>query len=121
MFRTFIKVGAGFLVTVVLFLFAPTLIAGQRLLVEFVDRVSAFDTDRWTRYIRDGHHGLEVEGDGDTDLDCFVEDMSGRRLGSDTDLTDHCIVTWHQSEGQRVSFRIKNLGDVYNEYEFRLW
>jgi hypothetical protein len=122
MFRTFTKIVAGFLVVVTLILAAPGLtVAGQSPRFQFVDRVSAFDTDQWTRFVRAGYHRLEIEGDGDTDLDCFVIDNSGRTLGSDTDRTDYCIVTWNQETDQRVSVRIRNLGRVYNEYEFRLW
>jgi hypothetical protein len=34
---------------------------------------------------------------------------------------DYCVVTWYQSTDRRVSFRIENLGSVYNRYVFRLW
>lgn len=122
MVSTLKKVGVGFLVFSALSLVTPALTAaGQSLLVRVVDRVLAFETDRWTQFVPAGSHRLEVEGDGDTDLDCFVVDSRGRVLGSDTDSTDYCVVTWYQYTGQRVSVRIENLGRVYNQYELRLW
>ena len=120
MFRTITKIVGGFLVAVAL-LGVPAITAGQSLLARFTDQVSAFHADRWTRFVSPGYHQLEVEGDGDTDLDCYVENSAGQVLGSDTDSTDYCIVRWYQSRGHQVSFRIENLGDVYNRYEFRLW
>jgi hypothetical protein len=122
MFRTLTKSVAGFLVTAALVASAPAVsAAGQYLVLHFVDRVNAFDTDGWTHYVRAGYHRLEVEGDGDTDLDCVVVDQFGNTLGSDRDATDYCIVTWYQTTDRQVSFRIENLGRVYNRYEFRLW
>jgi hypothetical protein len=107
------------LVTAVIAVFALEA-AAQGWFLRFVDRAEAFGTDAWTQYVPAGRHRLEIEGDGDTDLDCFVFDSSGRLLGADDDATDYCIVTWYQSRGARLDFRIENLGRVYNRYEFRL-
>ena len=122
MFRTVRKL-AGFVFVVLLLVASASAssAAGRGMLLRFVDRVAAFGSDRWVHAVEAGYHRLEVEGDGDTDLDCFVRDRSGGLLGSDTDGTDYCIVTWYQSSDMQVSFRIDNLGRVYNRYEFRLW
>ena len=122
MCNTLTKSVVGFLVAAVLAVSAPAIsAAGTYLVVHFVDRVNAFDTDGWTHYVRAGYHRLEVEGDGDTDLDCVVVDQFGNTLGSDTDETDYCVIAWYQSTDRQVSFRIRNLGSVYNRYEFSLW
>jgi hypothetical protein len=84
------------------------------------DRVLAFDTDVWTLWAPAGSSRVEVDGDGDTDLDCFVYDRFGRLLGYDDDLTDFCIVSFRQGTSGNVRLEIKNLGGVYNEYELRL-
>ncbi|MGH8636154.1 MAG: hypothetical protein ACREUZ_03370 [Burkholderiales bacterium] len=94
--------------------------AAQGWFLRFMERAEAFSSDRWSQYVSAGYHRLEVEGDGDTDLDCFVFDSAGNLLGADRDGTDYCIVTWYQTRGDRLVFRISNLGDVYNRYEFRL-
>jgi hypothetical protein len=80
------------------------------------DRVEAYSTDRWTLWARGGTNLVEVIGDGDTDLDCYVYDRFGNFLGSDTDYTDHCIVRVHNPSAGNLVIRIENLGGVYNEY-----
>jgi hypothetical protein len=122
MFRK-VRQFAGFVFLVLLLVASASAIhaAGRSLILRFVDRVAAFASDRWTHPIAAGYHRLEVEGTGVTDLDCFVSDRFGNLLGADTDDTDYCIVAWYQSDDLQVSFRIDNLGHVYNRYEFRLW
>jgi hypothetical protein len=92
----------------------------QGLLLRFTDTVRAYGTDEWTHFVEAGYHRLEVEGDRDTDLDCWIYDRNGNLIGSDTDRTDFCIIRWYQARGTRLDFRIENLGGVYNRYEFRL-
>lgn len=122
MFRTLTRSVVAFVFVAALTVSAPAIsAAGQYLVLNFVDTVSAFSTDGWTHYVRAGYHRLEVQGDRDTDLDCVVVDQFGNTLGSDRDETDYCIVTWHQSTDRQVSFHIENLGPVYNRYAFRLW
>ena len=84
-------------------------------LVRF-DRVEANSTDRWTVWAPAGSSLVEVVGDGDTDLDCYVYDRFGNLLGSDDDSTDHCIVWVNNPSSGNLTIRIKNLGRVYNEY-----
>ncbi|MGH9371598.1 MAG: hypothetical protein ACRD15_08725 [Vicinamibacterales bacterium] len=121
MFRT-LRQSAAILVTTVVTLgiVAFDATAQGRFLLHFTDVVEANDAVGWTHYVRAGYHRLEVEGDGDTDLDCWVFGRAGNLMGSDTDGTDYCIVTWYQSRGEQLEFRIANLGNVYNRYVFRL-
>ena len=81
------------------------------------DRVLAFDTDIWRVWAGAGQRHVRVNGDGDTDLDCWVYDRFGNLLGSDTDATDLCIVRFHNPQAGDLTIRIRNLGDVYNAYE----
>jgi len=77
--------------------------------------VDAFDTDIWTFWATSSSR-VVVDGDGDTDLDCFVYDRFGMLLGSDTDATDYCIVDIYQRTSGNIRVRIENLGAVYNQY-----
>lgn len=67
---------------------------------------------------------LEVHGDGDTDLDFWVYDPSGREVHSDTDGTDITFATLSsgRSYGSCADFslRIHNFGSVYNQVEIKL-
>jgi hypothetical protein len=92
----------------------------QAWLLQFTSAVRAHSAVEWTHFVGAGYHRLEVEGDNDTDLDCWVSDRNGNLLGSDTDGTDYCVIGWYQPTGKRLVFRIENLGGVYNRYEFRL-
>ena len=94
--------------------------SAQALLLNFRDAVRAYDTDEWTQFVGAGNHLLEVIGDTDTDLDCWVTTSNGTLLGSDDDSTDHCIIRWYQPYGTRLTFHIENLGGVYNRYHFML-
>lgn len=82
-------------------------------------RVEAFDTDVWTVWAGRSAR-VEVEGDGDTDLDCYVYDLRGQLLGYDDDRTDFCIVDLDRAVSGNVKVHIKNLGTVYNRYELRV-
>ena len=55
-----------------------------------------------------------VEGDGDTDLDCWLYDAAGRLVSSDTDLTDVCVLPAPGIGTHQVV--IRNFGNVYNDY-----
>lgn len=82
-----------------------------------VDRVLSNTTDVWEISFRGGERGsIRVEGDGDTDLDCYVYNSAGTLVAYDNDLTDYCILDWYQSSAGSIRLEIKNLGDVYNEY-----
>lgn len=82
-----------------------------------VDRVLSNSTDIWEIAFRGGEVGsIRVDGDGDTDLDCYVYNSAGTLVAYDNDLTDYCILDWYQSSTGNVRLEIRNLGDVYNQY-----
>jgi hypothetical protein len=78
--------------------------------------VLAFDTDTWRVWAAAGNRHVVVSGDGDTDLDCYVDDRFGNRLDADTDGTDFCVLDFHNPSSGNLTIRISNLGSVYNEY-----
>lgn len=82
-----------------------------------VDRILSNTTDIWEINFRGGERGsIRVDGDGDTDLDCYVYDSAGTMIAYDNDLTDYCVLDWYQSSTGTIRLEIRNLGDVYNQY-----
>ena len=79
--------------------------------------VPAFATDTWRVWAPAGRTHVVVDGDGDTDLDCWVYDRFGTLLGRDTDGTDLCIINFRNPSSGNLTIRIQNLGSVYNVYE----
>jgi hypothetical protein len=80
------------------------------------DRVLANTMDIWNIDFRGGQLGsIRVDGDGDTDLDCYVY-SSGALVAIDDDYTDYCILDWYQRSTGPVRLEIRNLGRVYNQY-----
>jgi hypothetical protein len=86
-----------------------------------VFRVGAFGTTIHTIRFDGSSRGIpglvEVKGDGDTDLDCYLLDSTGRRVVSDTDYSDWCVLSFTMWRTAPVTIRIDNHGIVYNEYE----
>lgn len=81
------------------------------------DRVLSNSTDVWEIAFRGGERGsIRVDGDGDTDLDCYVYNSAGTLVAYDNDLTDYCILDWYQASTANIRLEIRNLGDVYNQY-----
>lgn len=81
------------------------------------DRVLSNSTDVWEINFRGGERGsIRVDGDGDTDLDCYAYNSAGTLIAYDNDLTDYCVLDWYQSSSGAVRLEIKNLGSVYNQY-----
>lgn len=83
-----------------------------------VTRVSARSTDRVSLGdFRGGEYGrVEVRGDGDTDLDCFLYDENDNLIDSDTDYTDVCVLTFRPRWTGPFRLEVRNLGSVWNEY-----
>jgi len=101
------------------FLAIALVVSGSYLLaqVDRVDRVLPFDTDVWTRvWVPSGESTVTVDGNGRTDLDCYVYDRFDRLLGYDDDRTDYCIVDVDLAYAQNLKIRIVNLGSVSNTY-----
>jgi hypothetical protein len=85
-----------------------------------ISRVPAFDTETWSVPVPYGRSRIVVQGDGDTNLDCYVHDTRGRLLGDDDDTTDHCVVGITRRKREYVRVKVINLGSVYNRYELRV-
>lgn len=82
-----------------------------------VRRVRAYQTDHVRVWLSAGRHEVRVRGDGDTDLDLYVRDHSGRTLAVDEGVTDYCRGSFFLRRGGYVEIRVRNLGRVYNQYE----
>ena len=81
------------------------------------DRVLSNATDIWEISFRGGERAsIRVDGDGDTDLDCYVYNRAGTLVAYDNDLTDYCVLDWYHASTGTVRLEIKNLGSVYNQY-----
>jgi hypothetical protein len=57
-----------------------------------------------------------VEGDHDTDLDCWLYDENGNIVDSDEDSTDICVLEVTPRWTGKFSLRVANRGRVYNNY-----
>lgn len=53
-------------------------------------------------------------GDGDTDIDVYVYDSSGRRLGQDESYDDEAYFTWTPPYTKQYTFRVVNRGSYTN-------
>ncbi|WP_108786752.1 hypothetical protein [Erythrobacter sp. Alg231-14] len=65
-----------------------------------------------------GANRVEVRGDGDTDLDFSITDLSGRTVHNDLDLSDVTYATLAPSleECENFEMVVTNLGEVYNDF-----
>ena len=80
-------------------------------------RVQARDTNRYTVSFRGGETArIDLQGDGDTDLDIFVYDEFGNLVASRTGGTDRESVSWTPRFTGPFTIRVVNLGTVWNEY-----
>lgn len=61
-----------------------------------------------------------VSGDGDTDLDAFLYDSSGRLIDSDIDGTDTCLLTVVPGYTDRFKIVIVNHGRVFNDFSIAI-
>jgi hypothetical protein len=59
---------------------------------------------------------VAVIGDGDTDLDLYIEDEFGNIIVRDLDYTDRTYVQWTPRWTGAYKVKIRNLGRVYNQY-----
>lgn len=57
-----------------------------------------------------------VIGDGDTDLDLYVYDENGNLICKDDDRTDTMACSWRPRWTGPFRVKIKNLGNVHNNY-----
>lgn len=78
-------------------------------------RIEANSTHSFTIDMRGGEYGrIDVRGDGDTDLDCWLYDDNGNLIDSDTDYTDWCILEVVPAWTGRFRVQVSNLGSVWN-------
>lgn len=110
-FTSLKKAAAG--VVLVAALLAPVSVLAQ---VVRVGVVEAFSTDTWTVWAPSGSTLVRVDGDGTTDLDCYVYDRFGSLLDYDIDSTDLCILDAYQLTSGNIRIEIRNLGSVWNAY-----
>lgn len=81
--------------------------------------VKAFGTDVITLRFKGGENAVvTISGDGDTDLDLFVYDENGTLIASDTGGSDNCRVRFFPKKNGIFKIKVKNLGNVYNHYQF---
>lgn len=78
-------------------------------------QVRAGRTNAHRLYVGLNDNWVVVDGDGSTDLDCWVYDKNGRLVGSDTDSTDTCVLETPGIGNHRVV--VKNYGSVTNYYD----
>ena len=84
------------------------------------ERVKPRAIDRYTyRFYADEEVLIWVKGDGDTDLDLYVYDENGNLIDSDTDEIDICFCKFTPRWTGKFTIKVKNLGDVFNEYRIR--
>jgi hypothetical protein len=82
-----------------------------------VDRVNGLSNDWYTINFRGGEVArLQVIGDGDTDLDCYIYDENNNLITKDDDRTDYCVLQWNPRWTGPFRVKIANLGRVYNQY-----
>ena len=79
-------------------------------------RVGMTDVYQGVRFRGGREAVVGVIGDGDCDLDLFVYDEGGNLIGSDTDLSDRCVVSWTPAWTGPFTIKVKNLGNVYAHY-----
>jgi hypothetical protein len=81
------------------------------------DQVLANTTDLY-EFTFEGNEIVQigVVGNGDTDLDLYVYDENDNLIETDLDGSDLCYAEWTPSWTGKFTIKIKNLGDVYNDY-----
>ena len=81
------------------------------------ESVRPMSTDFYQIYFRGNEVAhVEVKGDGDTDLDCYVYDQNRNLVAQDIDSTDYCVLNWVPRWTGPFTLFIKNQGDVSNVY-----
>jgi len=82
------------------------------------DTVDGYSTDVYTPWFHVGWARVDFSGDGDTDVDCYVDNIVFNVIiASDERPTDDCVMSWYVTSPGRFRIRIKNLGAVYNNYQ----
>jgi len=79
--------------------------------------VPAQSTDYYQLYFRGNElASVEVKGDGDTDIDCYVYDQNRNLVAQDIRSADYCVLNWVPRWTGPFTVFVKNQGSVYNAY-----
>ncbi|MGB5710922.1 MAG: hypothetical protein WBM44_08420 [Waterburya sp.] len=85
--------------------------------IRHADTVQAETTDIYIITFEGGRIArIGVDGDNDTDLDCYLYDEYGNPVSRDADYSDTCFMQWTPRWTGKYTLRIKNRGRVYNRY-----
>lgn len=85
--------------------------------IRHVGTVRAGATDVYSIVFEGGRIArIGVDGDNDTDLDCYLYDENGNAVRRDADYSDTCLLQWTPRWTGKYTLRIKNRGRVYNRY-----
>lgn len=82
------------------------------------DTVVAEGLDVYDVAFATGPGRVVVEGDHDTDLDCFLVTADGNEtvIAKDDNLSDLCVIDFTVYSAGQLRVKVYNLGDVYNSY-----
>ncbi|MBI1249923.1 MAG: hypothetical protein GC189_00435 [Alphaproteobacteria bacterium] len=86
------------------------------------DRVEAYSSESWTLVMAPNQSSqIALQGDGDTDLDLFIDDEYGARVCSGLSFSDResCSVNGGPM-GKTMTVTVRNLGGVYNRYQLQV-
>jgi len=79
--------------------------------------IRGYGTMRLTCTFRGGRYAeIRFIGDGDSDLDFYVYDSSGRRIAYNTSYGDNVKFYWVPRYTERYTFKVKNLGSRSNHF-----
>lgn len=63
---------------------------------------------------------LDVTGDGDGDIDCWVYAPTGRKVGEDTSISDGCNISFFSFESGMYNIQVMNTGEKSTMFQLTL-
>ena len=91
-----------------------TLLAGPCVARATSIRIEAWGSREHTLDVAPSGQWIVIQGNGNSDLDCWVYDEQRRLLDSDTNGTDHCVLETRGTGVHRVD--VENVGNRPNRY-----
>jgi len=79
-------------------------------------RIREAQTQTHTVYLPAGNVDIQINGDGDSDLDLYVLDDHGTQLFAGESKTDKERVSLNLKYAGYYRIKVQNRGDVYNQY-----